>query len=40
MLRLRQKLISFSIVSNKIVHNSREYKKDPTLNFVNLLNYF
>jgi hypothetical protein len=35
MLRIQQRLLSFSIVSHKIAHNGRDYKQDPTLNFVN-----
>jgi hypothetical protein len=34
MLRIQQRLISFSIVSHKIAHGGREYKLDPNLNFV------
>jgi hypothetical protein len=34
MLRLRSRLLSFSIVSHKIAHSSKDYHKDPTLHFV------
>lgn len=34
MLRIQQRLISFSIVSSKIAYNRREYQNDPALNLV------
>lgn len=37
MLRIQQRLISFSIVSHKIAHATRDYKNDPILNFVFIL---
>jgi hypothetical protein len=37
MLRIQQRLISFSIVSRKIAHTSQQYQTDSTLNFVPFL---
>jgi len=34
MLRIQQRLISFSIVSRKIAHTSQQYQADSTINFV------
>lgn len=33
MIRIQQRLLSFSIVSHKIAHNSKDYARDSTLNF-------